>query len=145
METRHLGRGELDRIERQAHSQIVGHVDLITAVFTICGQQNGRTAQLLGIESAPLSNTMECRDRIGARRQRVRERQLVQRQIRVEILKILKPANRNPGVADSVSRQWMIGIHRRHRWRITDHIQTASAFFNQLAKLFIGTSSGALA
>jgi hypothetical protein len=87
---------------------------------------------------------MERRNREGARRQGVRERQLVQGQVRVEVFEVLEPADRNPGVADGVSRQGMIGIDRRHRRCITDHIQAASALLDELTELLIGTTRGAL-
>ncbi len=142
-----------ENIEIWAYCLMTNHVHLIVTPnkYSKLGRAIGethrrytrmicRTTKRLGIELTLPSHAVEGRDREGAGWKRMRERQLVQWQIRIEVLVVTKSADRNARVADRMAGQRMIRIDRRHRWRITNHIHATSALGDQLAELFVGTS-----
>ena len=144
VEFRHLPAAELDDVAGHPQVEIEGHLVRIGAMFGIERPLDHGTAKHGRRDTALLRQQIEARHH-EHRRRGTRNRHLVERDAVEQFAVVIMTAERDALRADGVSREWVIGIHQRHRRTVADHIETGLAESHQILELLIRAFGIALA
>ena len=136
VEPRHLAQREDDRVEGQAHPHGERQERRIAAVLGVDRRLNRGPAHDLGIDAVRRTSQILTGQGEG-RRQGMAQRHPVERETGEQLDEVLLAAQGHAGRADRRDAHRVVGIQRRYRRVVTDHVDAQCAVGQQRAELLV--------